>query len=59
METKINGSYLKLANSEFFIKPLNDEQALEKGVEFFYEILFYSILIGLPTYEMMKGYYEG
>ena len=31
-------------------KPLNDELAIEKGVEFFYEIVFYLIVIGLPVY---------
>lgn len=49
--------------SDFFFKPLNDEVALEKvndlnniqGVEFFYEILIYALLITLPTYEMYNS----
>lgn len=49
--------------SDFFYKPLNDEVALEKvfilnfiqGVEFFYEILIYALLITLPTYEMYNS----
>lgn len=54
-ETKLNSQYLKIANEGFFVKPLTNDQALEKGVEFFYEIVFYSILIGIPTYEMYKA----
>lgn len=41
--------------TQFAYKPLNDELALEKGIEFFYEIIFYSIVIGLPLYEMMRA----
>ena len=46
---------MKLANSDFFVKPFTDDQALEKGIEFFYEILFYCVIIGLPTYELLKN----
>ena len=28
---------------------------MEKGIEAFYEIFFYSIVIGLPMYELYKG----
>lgn len=49
-------------HTDFFFKPLNDEIALEKvsnnvkqGVEFFYEIIIYSILITLPMYEMYQS----
>lgn len=54
METKINKKFLKIdtKGEDIFIKPLSDDVALEKGVEFFYEILVYSILLGLPIYEM-------
>ena len=27
---------------------------MEKGIEFFYEIIFYCIVIGLPLYEMNR-----
>lgn len=33
-------------------KPLNDNIALEKGIEFFYEIIFYMIILGFPIYEL-------
>ena len=37
-ETKINRKFLNLSTDfAFKIKPLNDEAAITKGVEFFYE----------------------
>ena len=48
-DSHINRKFLKI-NSQFAFKPLNDELALEKGIEFFYEIMFYLIILGLPTY---------
>ncbi len=45
----INRKFLKI-QSEFAFKPLNDELAMEKGIEFFYEIIFYTLVIGLPLY---------
>ena len=48
-ETKINKKFLKI-ESNFANKPLNDELALEKGIEFSYELIFYAIVIGLPIY---------
>jgi len=53
METKINKKFLKIEIADdVFIKPLSDDVALDKGVEFFYEIFFYSIILSLPLYEM-------
>ena len=50
-ETKVNRKFLKLeTNDDFFVKPLNEDLAVEKGVEFFYEIVIYAILIGLPIF---------
>jgi hypothetical protein len=45
---------------DFFQKPLSEDMAIEKvllsclcqGVEFFYELLIYGTLIGLPLYEL-------
>lgn len=34
---------------------LKEEILMEKGIEGFYEIFFYSIVIGLPMYELYKG----
>lgn len=36
---------------EIFLKPLKDEVALEKGIHFFYETLFYTLVIGAASYE--------
>jgi len=56
LETKINKKFLKIPNAdEIFVKPLSDDVAIEKGVEFFYEIVLYSILISLPLYEMWQA----
>ena len=38
------------------MRPLNDEVALEKGIEFYWEILIYIVLILLPTYEIIKAH---
>ena len=56
-ETKINRKFLNIDSdtANFRIKNLNDNDALNKGVEFFYEIILYSILIFLPLYEMNKS----
>jgi hypothetical protein len=53
IEAQINRKFLKI-QSEFAFKPLNDELAMEKGIEFFYELIFYVIVIGLPLYEMNR-----
>ena len=53
METKINKKFLKISVADdIFIKPLSDDVALDRGVEFFYEVIFYSIILALPLYEM-------
>jgi len=55
IDTKINKQYLELANEDFFIiQSLSDDHAIEKGVEFFWEIVFYSLLSGIPLYEMYQ-----
>ena len=41
-------------DADMFMKPLNEEVALEKGIEFFYEILIYSILILITAVELLK-----
>ena len=53
VETKINKKFLKIEiTDDVFIKPLSDDVAIDKGVEFFYEVIFYSIILTLPLYEM-------
>lgn len=53
LETYINRKFLKIETpDDLFIKPLSEDVALEKGIEFFYEILIYLILILLPLYEL-------
>ena len=55
-ENKINRTFLKISTpDELFVKPLADDIAIEKGVEFFYEIIFYTILITIPLWEMYKA----
>lgn len=58
-ETYVNRKFLNLSSGdEFFVKPLNDEVAIDKGIEFFYELIFYLIIIALPIYEMNKSHTE-
>ncbi len=41
---------------DFYIKPLSDEAAFNKGVEYFVEIFFfYGILIIIAIYEVKKS----
>ena len=54
----MNKELLQLKNADFFTKQISDAKAVEKGVEVYYEIIFYSILIGLPLYEMYRGIIE-
>lgn len=57
LEYKINRKFLSLKNKdEVGPRALHDEIALEKGIEFFYELLVYMILILLPTYEIIKAH---
>jgi hypothetical protein len=52
---KINRRILKV-NVKDPIKLLTEEKAIEKGVELVSELFLYSILIGVPLYEIKKGY---
>lgn len=54
-ETRINRKYLKTADAKINVKILTESVAVDKGIEFFYEIIFYSIAIGFPTYELIRG----
>ena len=40
---------------ERYIKPLNPTQAIEKGIDIFYELLLYGIIIGFPIYELYRA----
>ena len=41
---------------DFYIKPLSDEAAFNKGVEYFVEVVFfYGILIGIAVYEIVRS----
>lgn len=58
-ETKINRKFLNISSDfAFRIKPLSDEDAITKGVEFFYEVILYVILITIPLYEMNRNQNE-
>jgi len=39
-----------------WIKAISDDVALDRGIEFFYEVILYSILIGLPCWEFYKAH---
>mmetsp|Transcript_36546 Transcript_36546/g.37942 ORF Transcript_36546/g.37942 Transcript_36546/m.37942 type:complete len:169 (-) Transcript_36546:50-556(-) len=52
--TKFNRKILRLKSNDP-IKLLPAERALEKGIEFFSEIVMYSIIIGIPLWEMKKA----
>ncbi len=42
---------------DFYIKPLSDEAAFNKGVEYFVEVtFFYGILIAIGIYEVAKSH---
>eukprot|EP01017_Pseudomicrothorax_dubius_P021724 TRINITY_DN2336_c0_g1_i2.p1 TRINITY_DN2336_c0_g1~~TRINITY_DN2336_c0_g1_i2.p1 ORF type:complete len:217 (+),score=53.72 TRINITY_DN2336_c0_g1_i2:67-717(+) len=59
LESKINRKFLRLSDTDdVYIKPLNEDVAIERGVEFFYELLVYGLMISLPLYEMYKGQVE-
>lgn len=53
-ETKINRRYLKMNANNTTVKPISEAQSIDKGIEFFYEILFYSIAIGFPMYQLYR-----
>ena len=53
--TRINNKLFKLSKDSE-VKPLNEKQALEKGAEVFSEFIVYSILIILPTMELIRQY---
>jgi hypothetical protein len=56
LEVFINRKLMNLkTDSDMFTKPLSAEIALEKGIEFFYEIFFYSIILGIAGYELYKA----
>lgn len=52
MDNKINSIYFKKYDE---IQPLNEAMAIEKGIEFFYESLFYSLIIIIPLVEIIKS----
>ena len=55
-ESKVNRKFLNISDDiPFKMKTLKDEDALEKGLEYFYEIVFYTFLIILPLFEMYRA----
>lgn len=41
---------------DFYVKPLSDEAAFNKGVEYFVEIVFfYGVLVGIAIWEVKKS----
>ena len=41
---------------DFYIKPLSEEAAFNKGVEYFVEVVFfYGVLIGIAVWEIKKS----
>lgn len=59
-ESKVNRKFLNISSDiPFKIKTLKEDDALEKGLEYFYELIFYAFLITLPLHEMYKANKEG
>ncbi len=54
LEHWVNHRILKTAKKRQ-VSELKDEVLLEKGIEFFYEWLFYLIVLGLPFYELYRS----
>ena len=56
----LNRKLLKVETDEdMFVKPLNVEIALETGMELFYEIMAYALVLGICVYEVRKYSIEG
>jgi hypothetical protein len=45
---------MKLSNNDSYIKPLQDEKAIEQGAEFLGEIVVYGTLLTWGIYEAVK-----
>ncbi len=55
IEVYMNRKLMNLkTDSDMFVKPLSPEISLEKGIEFFYEICFYSIILSIAGFELYK-----
>ena len=54
MEHYMNRYVLK-STKKIHATKLSDKIALEKGVENFYEVIFYTLVLGMALYEMYKG----
>ncbi len=41
---------------DFYIKPLSDDAAFNKGIDYFVEVVFfYGVLIGIAIFELKRG----
>lgn len=59
LEFRLNQYFLNIKEvKEFKPKKITDNLAIEKGLDYFYEIIFYSVLIGVPLLEMVKNQKE-
>ncbi len=55
MDLWMNRKILSITDdSDMFAKPLNNDIAIEKGLEFFYECLVYFIIISLTVWELNR-----
>jgi hypothetical protein len=48
-------SYFRFANKKAPRFELSDEVALERGVEFLHEVVLYSLIFGIPLWEMNRS----
>lgn len=55
----INRKFLKLDTKEYKVQELSESAALELGVETFYEVLIYTLILGLPLIEIYRAYIDG
>jgi cytochrome b561 len=51
IEKKINATYVK---SQAQQAPINENDAIERGITFFYEIVFYALIFTLPALEILR-----
>lgn len=51
---RLQRQFMKLSNNDSYIKPLQDEKAIEQGAEFLGEIVVYGTLLTWGIYEAVK-----
>ena len=50
----LNRKIVSAEDADMFAKPISHDVAMEKGVEMFYEIMVYTIIIAITVYELNR-----